>query len=692
MQKSDKNFISTNCKKISNKIKKKITKNDFEFYNYLLSILETKKRINFSNNEGIFYTIFLELFYQMDLPNIIYLDNFEKIKCIFKQKINKEKIFKLFIIYPIIIWNIINKLKNNTNAKSVHISINSLYDELKFLISIFCKLYKENIFNYDELEVLTKLFLILSIFPYEFNNKKLENIINHNSIKSFLFINLSVEMYKKLFYSNKKINENEEKTIINYLTFFYEKIINTRISTQLMFSDYDIKTTRFYNFIEILPMSTKIYDIVKNIYISIYKNRLNYNFITLFLKIIKKILINIEKKDISEIQNDISVILFPLELLFKIDNIESFNFSEKGFYLEEETAGFSIPNKTLSDKDKFSICFSFNFNPFNELINEYSLLKMIHRDKPKEEYFKIKISKKKDNSNIYLMTYLVKKKEIKEYIEINSRETYIIYISFSAKEIITIIQKGKIDHKSIYNMKGDIFNKVPISKLEFLIGCDKQIKEKDKDQANNYILKNTYQGYIGSFLLFKKELIYNEKDKNKKKDKKINQNNTTNELQIVFKNIVNNYLQLCYYNQKEYANIQKNIELKVTPNLFTFYNKIEKIDFTEFHEDYTEIKGKKKKFCYLLELKKYYLKDKSPNKSIITYKTNNYLYEGNEIIMEDYFSSYFTTIDYNNSIYKFIEYDGIKILILVVEYFYQIIAHISSLESQNNINTIIVKM
>ena len=217
MQKSDKNFISTNCKKISNKIKKKITKNDFEFYNYLLSILETKKRINFSNNEGIFYTIFLELFYQMDLPNIIYLDNFEKIKCIFKQKINKEKIFKLFIIYPIIIWNIINKLKNNTNAKSVHISINSLYDELKFLISIFCKLYKENIFNYDELEVLTKLFLILSIYPYEFNNKKLENIINHNSIKSFLFINLSVEMYKKLFYSNKKINENEEKTIINYL-------------------------------------------------------------------------------------------------------------------------------------------------------------------------------------------------------------------------------------------------------------------------------------------------------------------------------------------------------------------------------------------------------------------------------------------------------------------------------------------
>ena len=690
MQKSDIIFISTNVKKISHKIKKKITKNDFEFYNYLLSILETKKAIQFSKDEGIFYTVFLELFYQMDLPNIMYLNYFEIYKCIFKN-INKERLFKLFIIYPILIWNVINKHKNNINAKSVHITIKSCYDELKFLIGLFCKLYNENIFNYDDLEILSKLFLILSIYPFEYNNKKLDNIIIHNSIKSFLFLNISVEMYKKLYYSNKTINENEEKTILNYLTFFYEKIINTRISTQLMFSDYDIKTTRFYNFIEILPMSTKISEIVKNIYISIYKNRLNYNFITLFLKIIKKVLINIEQKSFSEINNDLSLILFPLELLFKIDINEKFNYSEKGFYLEEESAGFSIPNKTLSDKDKFSICFSFNFNPLNELVNEYFLLKMIHQEKPKEEYFKIKISKKKDssNSNIYLMTYIVKKKEMKQSIEINSRETYIIYISFSAKEIITIIQKGKIDNKSIYNMKGDIFNKVPISKLEFLIGCDKQIKD---IQTNNYILKNTYQGFIGSFLLFKKDLNSNEKDKNKRKDAKKNQNNTSNELQIVFQNILNNYLQLCYDNQKEYLNIQKNIELKLTPNLFSFYNKIEKIDFTEFHDDYTEIKGIKKKFCYLIEEKKYYLKNKNPKKSIITYKNNNDLNEGNEIFMEDYFSSFFTTIDHNNSINKFIEFDGIKILCLVIEYYYQIIVHISSLEDQNNINEIIQKM
>jgi len=686
MKKMKINIIQTYLKGITNKIKKKKTKNDFEFYNYLLTILETKKSIKFSQDEGINYTIFLEIFYKMDLPNIVHLHYFEKMKCIFKQKIIKEKLFKFFIIYSIIIWNIIYKNKNNPNAKSVHLIINTSYDELKFLISIFCKLYNENIFNYDDLEILSKLFLILSIFPYEFNNKKLDNIIIHNSIKSFLFLNISVEMYKKLFYSNKKINENEENTIFNYLKFLYEKIINTRKSTQLMFADYDIKTTLFYNFIEILPMSKKISEIVKNIYISIYKNRLNYNFITLFLKIIKKVLINIKGKDISEIQNDISLILFPIELLFKIDNIENFNFSEKGFYLEENFAGFSIPIQTLSDKDKFSICFSFNFNPLNELISEYFLLKMINKEKVNEEYFKIKISKK-ENSNIYLMNYIIKKKEREEFIEINSEETYIIYISFSAKEIITVIQKGKNEQKYMYNMKGDIFSKVPINKLEFLIGCDKQ--EKDN---NYYILKNTYQGFIGSFLLFKKELSYNEKDKNKWKDNKKNQNNISNELDIVFKKILNDYIQLCYDNKKEYTNIQKNIELKLTPNLFSFYNKIERIDFAEFHDDYAEIKGKKKKFCYLIELKKYFLKNKNPLNKIITYKNSNYLSEKNEIFMSDYFSSFFTTIEYNNAINKFIEFDGIKILILVIEYYYQIIVYISSLNRPNNINEIMEKL
>ena len=62
-------------------------------------------------------------------------------------------------------------------------------------------------------------------------------------------------MYK--YYSNKKINENEEKIKLNYLTFFYEKIINTRISIQLMFSDYDIKATSNYNFIEFYQCQQK---------------------------------------------------------------------------------------------------------------------------------------------------------------------------------------------------------------------------------------------------------------------------------------------------------------------------------------------------------------------------------------------------------------------------------------------------
>ena len=60
--------------------------------------------------------------------------------------------------------------------------------------------------------------------------------------------------------------------------------------------------------------------------------------------------------------------------------------------------------------------------------------------------------------------------------------------------------------------------------------------------------------------------------------------------------------------------------------------------------------------------------------------------------MSDYFSSFFTTIEYNNAINKFIEFDGIKILILVIEYYYQIIVYISSLNRPNNINEIMEKL
>jgi hypothetical protein len=60
--------------------------------------------------------------------------------------------------------------------------------------------------------------------------------------------------------------------------------------------------------------------------------------------------------------------------------------------------------------------------------------------------------------------------------------------------------------------------------------------------------------------------------------------------------------------------------------------------------------------------------------------------------MNDYFSSFFTTIEFNFSINKFIEMDGLKIIILFLEYYYQILVYIQSFKNKNEINEIIEKM
>ena len=687
MQKSESspsNQLKIYTNKLISKAKKKSKKKEYDFYNFLLSKLQTKKIIKISNEEGIYFTLFLELYYKMDSNNILYLHYFENFKPKINEKTNKEKIFKFFIIYSIMIWGIANKFKNESSTLS------SCYEIIKFLIGVFCKLYKEEIFNYEDLEIFSKLLLILSIYPYELNYKTEENIFENNSIKSFLFLNLSVQMYKKIFSSNLNIKEEEQKTILNYLNFFYENFLKTRISTQLMFSNFDIKVTRFYDFIEILPDSKEMYEIIINIYTSIYKNRFNENIITLFLKVLKKGLINIEDKTILELKKDISSILFPLHYLFKVDNLEGVKFLiQKGFYLEAENSGFYFPICTLSDK--FSIFFSFNFNPIIKPYKDYSLLTIIQKNEKTNEiekiFFRIKISKK-ENTNKYTMNFIINKNENKEDIEVNPGLVYLIYTFFSKNGIKATIQQNRKNNE--YYIKGNIFKGIRMKDLEFLLGCHREIERIGENFSPKII--NTYQGYFGCFLLFKKDF-----DEKVKKKKEKNYEEDKNEKEYIFHNIINNYLNLCYENNdKKYGNIYSSLEFKLTPNLFIFYDKIEKIDFTEFHDDYSEKKGRKKRFCYLIEKTKSIKKNQNYSYSIIDYQSSsissNSLIQEKFIIMNDYFSSFFTTIEFNFSIIKFIEMDGLKIIILFLEYYYQILVYIQSFKNKNEINEIIEKM
>ena len=131
MQKSESspsNQLKIYTNKLISKAKKKSKKKEYDFYNFLLSKLQTKKIIKISNEEGIYFTLFLELYYKMDSNNILYLHYFENFKPKINEKTNKEKIFKFFIIYSIMIWGIANKFKNESSTLS------SCYEIIKFLI------------------------------------------------------------------------------------------------------------------------------------------------------------------------------------------------------------------------------------------------------------------------------------------------------------------------------------------------------------------------------------------------------------------------------------------------------------------------------------------------------------------------------------------------------------------------------
>ena len=626
---------------IISEIKNEKQKNTFDLYNFILRNLDINYNFQFLKEESIILTSFLKAFSFIKPQNKLYLFNINKVKnsILTKQYIKNEKIFKLFFIYVFLIWENIK----SKNDEKIYISSLKI---IKFLIQIFNKLYHKSIFKLQELEIFSKLFLFFSIFEIDkYNNNK--NLYENNSIKSFFFFDLSIQIYKTIFLKriNKEISEDEENMIINFLELIFEKIIKTRKSTQLILLDYDINTTRFYEFLKI-NNSQKIKEIILKIYLCIYQNRINDNFIHFFIKQIKNGLVNLQEKEISEIIKNINLINLPLNILLKENEKDYIKLlPKKCFYLEDEKAGFYVPNINLSTP--FSIIFSFNFNPIFNSENKYTLFTIKIEEKKEEKNFEIFIIKR---DNIYYLNSLFKNQKSEEY-NIEPEKLYILCIIFNDNEITLSIKS---------NLKIQELKTITIKKLSknikgsFLLGCKKEIINEQNNNININLV-NCYQGFLGSFLLINKELNENEKKKILNYDFSVNR----------------------FFFDNEFLN-SLNYQLKIIPNLFSFYDKIEKIDFVELKEESFE---KEKEFKYY-----YYNNEiiKSINKkySVLYYSDD---LNNKEIRMKEYFSSFFTIVESNNSIFSFVKLNGLSIISLLFEYFYQVLIYLNSKNERNEI-------
>ena len=236
-------------KKFINKYK---DENLSKFYNYFLEKIKINEKIILSNNESLYYSFFIK-----NLGKI-YLSNNMNINYIYKHSkhfkfINSKSAFKIILIYILFFWY---KYKNKYNEKK---KIEEFFlrenKKLNNLLKIFYKLYIENQFKEKNVEIISKLFVYLSIC----DKKNYENINSNNEIKSFYFYTKSIQIFSDLFLNKNNLINEEINLIDNFLLFIRENIISKSTSNKFLLLEYNKNSTySILNFLKLKQFSQKI--------------------------------------------------------------------------------------------------------------------------------------------------------------------------------------------------------------------------------------------------------------------------------------------------------------------------------------------------------------------------------------------------------------------------------------------------
>ena len=416
-------------KKFINKYK---DENLSKFYNYFLEKIKINEKIILSNNESLYYSFFIK-----NLGKI-YLSNNMNINYIYKHSkhfkfINSKSAFKIILIYILFFWY---KYKNKYNEKK---KIEEFFlrenKKLNNLLKIFYKLYIENQFKEKNVEIISKLFVYLSIC----DKKNYENINSNNEIKSFYFYTKSIQIFSDLFLNKNNLTNEEINLIDNFLLFIRENIISKSTSNKFLLLEYNKNSTySVLNFLKLKQFSQKIQQHLKNILSDIYGYLYNFDLLCSFIDLIKTSLINLFEKKNNEIINDIQKISIIPE--FIIDN-KKLNVIGNSFYLNGKNSGFRKEIK----KDKFSLYISFILKP-DIFKDEYILISILDSN---NIYFNFSL--KKIDFNKYETIFYYNKLKINYSVNIIIGYCYNIYFTFDPLKIYfkkhQYILKEKISKK-----------------------------------------------------------------------------------------------------------------------------------------------------------------------------------------------------------------------------------------------------
>ena len=616
----------------------------------------------------------------------------------------KEYAFKLLYLFYLVIFHYqISLQKNNIMNEEICLNIKKLYNLLQIISIYITKLFLDKIISIEDLEIILKMLVLFSINGRNSldikKNGNLENIMylktcieiikliykdNSSKEEQTLLINIFTYIIENICY-NKKIDKNEDNNYVNYTNKFY-----------LLHNDY--KTTKLLSLMYIIyklnnPELNQVYfDLISNIYF-LQSNYNNFNWP--LYSFLEPLLVNINTKNYNAILNEISFLEFQLNLIENLTSKEKEFINnnpfilKNGFYLGENNNNNWITAEIENFQDNFILTFGFKLILTNESAkNEYTLLQM--KNEKNETMFKLRLIK---NLDCYKLILNIKNYDIDYQIAIMPFKYYIISIYFDDKMYLNI-NNLKISDKD----KKDIsFSK---NNLTLYLGCDREL---NKNSKKDYIYKNEFTGFIGDVFIINTKGL----NKKKKKDNKIDfgslQDNILNMKGNYGNTIVKSIGEQFCLNEYITSNIDeitKNISMKNQNDFFrTFIGKDNKNEYKLIDNFVLYLSSRNFQLIeymdnidYLNYDNKYYKKQEKLNQIkeecqfINNYRIINKKETDVKItkINTKLFNCNFNIFENRSTILKFFEEDGLFYLILMLEYYYQILYKINKDISENN--------
>ena len=606
-----------------------------------------------------------------------------------------------FTTFNFNILNYVLELKNVNNIRKENKFFLKLNIILNNILNFCGKFYLDKNISDEYFELFVKYLIILSMTKTNKKEpKEKEEIIN------FIFLNSCINWIKIVFQNlydlQNGYTQEQEEIFNNIILYINNNIMDyndnpNRISylNKVYLSKNDYKTTLLIDLYNIIT-KIKLKDVTNN-YINLLTNLYSFSFryknmMRPMARLLEPLFINLNKKDISQINKELNISDFSLLLLesLNVKETEIINKNscliKNGFYLGNDISGLFCNINSI--ENEFILLFSFRLES-NDL-NEITLFQIANI---KEQMTQLKFCLRKiSNNDIYsLLAEDKKEHEYNSKINIIYGKNYIFAISIKIEGLITSSVTVKISY-----VKDDIYPNKKESELDLKNGKEMKIKnfknenlsiyfgcEIDFDHENKRV--NRFRGFLGDIFILNSKNIKNSDNSNNDNDFiksvlslkrnysdiiNIFGDNDENNIFIKKKNTNFKYIELKEKIQSLAENENKLFNTIILSDYFKVIKYQDQIDFMNIIKRNNLDETNKETY-----IKKKYLDLKIKTDSL----------EDDKIvkIYTSIFDKYFHIFQNELTLDEFIKYDGINYLSLLMEYYYQILNNIGGKKNHN---------